>query len=118
MPEGFEDADWFDTYYGDLATVGDWSQVQPLQCGYPASSPSVGDYLEVADTLPTPSPGQGYYYVTAVMFQGETRYGRKASGGQLESERRASRYPRSGILFVRNRHLFPPPILPRRGGWG
>ena len=50
---------------------------------YPDMPPSVGDYLTVADTLPTPSPGQGYYYVTAATFQGETRYGRKAEGGQL-----------------------------------
>jgi hypothetical protein len=32
-PEGFQYADYFDTYYGDLATVGDWSQAQPLHCG-------------------------------------------------------------------------------------
>jgi hypothetical protein len=81
MPEGFQAADWFDTYYGDLATVGDWGQAQPLQCGYPASPPSVGDYLTVADPLPPPSPGQGRYYVTAVNFMGERRYGRKRAGG-------------------------------------
>jgi len=83
MPEGFAAADWFDTYYGTLATVGDWSQAQPLQCGYPASPPSVGDYLTVADPLPTPSPGQGYYYVTAVSYMGQTRWGRQRSGGML-----------------------------------
>jgi len=66
MPEGFQYADFFDTYYGDLATVGDWSQARPLQCGYPATPPSVGDYLTVEDTLPDPAPGAGRYYVTAV----------------------------------------------------
>ena len=81
MPEGMEAADWFDTYVGDLATVGDWSQAQGLQCSYPAAAPSVGDYLTVADTLPTPSPGQGYYYFTSATYQGETRYGRRTSGG-------------------------------------
>ena len=40
MPEGFQFADRFDTYVGDLATVGNWSQAQPHQCGYPASPPS------------------------------------------------------------------------------
>jgi len=80
-PEGFQFADWFDTYYGDLATVGDWSQLHPLQCSYPASPPSVGDYLTVADPLATPSPGHGRYYVTAVNYQGERRYGRKRTGG-------------------------------------
>ena len=83
MPEGFQFADHFDTYYGDLATVGDWSKAQPLQCGYPATAPSPGDYLTVTDTLPTPPPGKGYYYVTAVTHRGQTRYGRKSSGGVL-----------------------------------
>ncbi len=82
-PEGLRGADWFDTYYGDLAMVGDWSQAQPLACDYPASSPSRGDYLEVADPLPDPAPGEGRYYVTAVHYQGEARYGRKSSGGVL-----------------------------------
>ncbi len=83
MPEGFPAADWFDTYYGNLGTVGDWSQAQPLECDFPASMPSVGDFLSVYDPLPSPSPGQGRYYVTAVSYQGQTRYGRKAMGGVL-----------------------------------
>ncbi len=83
MPEGFPAADWFDTYYGDLNTVGDWSQAQPLECEYPTTIPSVGDYLTVADPLPNPGPGQGRYYVTAVSYQGQRRFGRKARGGVL-----------------------------------
>jgi len=83
MPEQFVAADWFDTYWGDLATVGDWSQAQPLQCGYPATSPSFGDYFAVEDTLPMPTPGNGYYYVTAVNYQGQRRYGRRSNGGVL-----------------------------------
>jgi hypothetical protein len=83
MPEGFQYADYFDTYYGDLATVGDWSQAQPLQCGYPATPPSVGDYLTVADTLPPLEPGHGRYYVTSVIYQDQTRYGRRSNGGVL-----------------------------------
>ena len=83
MPEGFQFADHFDSYYGDITTVGDWSQTQPLQCGFPASAPSVGDYLIVDDTLPALEPGEGRYFVTAVTHQGETRYGRKSSGGVL-----------------------------------
>jgi len=83
MPEGFPAADYFDTYYGDLATVGDWSQAQALRCGYPSTPPSVGDYLTVADTLSDPAPGTGRYYVTAVHHQGEVRFGRKSSGGVL-----------------------------------
>jgi len=83
MPEGFQYADYFDTYWGDLATVGNWSQAQPLQCGYPTTAPSIGDYLTVDDTLPTPTPGRGYYYITAVNHQGQRRYGRQSDGGVL-----------------------------------
>ncbi len=80
IPEGFPAADYFDTYYGDIATMGDWSQAQPLRCNYPATLPHAGDYLTASDTLPNPSAGQGYYYVTAATYQGQTRYGRKRQG--------------------------------------
>ncbi|MBZ5638816.1 MAG: hypothetical protein LAO51_08680 [Acidobacteriia bacterium] len=83
IPEGMPVADYFDTYWGDLATVGTWSQAHGLQCHYPLAPPSRGAYLAVADTLPTPQPGHGYYYVTAATYQGQTRYGRKTSGGKL-----------------------------------
>jgi hypothetical protein len=52
MPEGFEGADWFDTYWGDLTTVGDWGSAKGLRCHYPDAPPSVGDFFTVADTLP------------------------------------------------------------------
>ena len=83
MPEGFRAASYFDTYYGDLATVGDGSKAQPLQCGYPATAPHVGVYLTVADPLPDPPLNHGRYYFTAVSYMGATRYGRKSSGGVL-----------------------------------
>ena len=74
-------AGWFDGWTDQ--NDGDWSQAQPLLCGYPATAPSVGDYLTVEDTLPNPAPGQGYHYVTAVNHQGQRRYGRQANGGVL-----------------------------------
>jgi len=74
MPEGFQYADFFDTY---------WGEARPLQCGYPSTQPSVGDHLAVEDTLPTPAPGTGRYYVTAVTHLGQRRFGRKAGGGVL-----------------------------------
>lgn len=83
LPEGTGGADWFDTYYGDLATVGDWSQAHPLVCGYPATPPEPGDYLTVSDPLPDPGPGQGRYYITAVNYQGQRRFGRRSEGGVL-----------------------------------
>ena len=70
-------------WISDLATVCDWSQARPLQCGYPATPPSVGDYFSVEDTLPPPATGTGRYYVTAVTHQGQRKYGRQASDGVL-----------------------------------
>jgi hypothetical protein len=83
MPEGMAAADHFDTYWGSLTHPIDFTQAHPLQCGYPAAQPHVGDYLAVVDTVPTPAPGQGAYYVTAATYQGATRYGRKTAAGQL-----------------------------------
>jgi hypothetical protein len=83
MPEGLGGADHFDTYWGPLTKPIDFTQAHPLQCGYPATPPHVGDYETVADTLPTPAPDSGYYYLTATTYQGQTRDGRKTSGGKL-----------------------------------
>ena len=83
MPDGMRGAKFFDTYYGQLNNPIDFTQAQPLRCGYPATAPNVGDYMSVEDTLPTPKPHQGYYYVTAATFEGDTRYGRRSSGGVL-----------------------------------
>jgi len=83
MPEGMAGADHFDTYWGNLTHPLDFTQAHPLACDYPAAAPHVGDYLTVADTVPTPAPGQGVYYVTAATYQGATRYGRKTTAGHL-----------------------------------
>jgi len=83
MPEGMPAADSFDTYWGNLAHPIDFAQAHPLACDYPAAPPHVGDYLSVADTVPTPAPGQGVYYVTAATYQGATRYGRETAAGHL-----------------------------------
>lgn len=82
-PEGLGGVDHFDTYWGNLTHPLDFTQAHPLQCEYPAAAPHVGDYLTVADTVPTPAPGQGVYYVTAATYQGATRYGRKTTAGHL-----------------------------------
>ena len=83
MPEGMAGADHFDTFYGPLAHPIDFTQAHPLQCGYPATPPHVGDYLTVNDPLPAPEPGTGHYYITSATYQGQTRYGRKATNGHL-----------------------------------
>ena len=83
MPEGMAGADHFDSYWGPLSHPINFTQAHPLQCGYPAVPPHVGDYLTVTDTVPTPAPGQGVFYVTAATYQGATRYGRKTTAGHL-----------------------------------
>ena len=81
LPEGMGGAEHFDTYWGNLTHPLDFTQAHPLQCDYPAAAPHVGDYLTVADTVPTPAPGQGVYYVTAATYHGAIRYGRKTVAG-------------------------------------
>jgi hypothetical protein len=83
MPEGMPAADHFDAYWGNLAKPIDFTQAHQLACDYPAAPPHVGDYLTVADTVPTPAPGQGVYYITSATYQGATRYGRKTTAGHL-----------------------------------
>lgn len=82
-PNGFPGADWFNVYHGDLQTVGDWSQAQPLRCGFPTSIPNAGDSITMVDTLPDPAPGMGRYYITTVNYQGQIRYGRSNEFGTL-----------------------------------
>jgi hypothetical protein len=81
--EALGGVDHFGTYWGPLTHPLDFTHAHPLGCGYPASSPHVGDFLTVADTVPTPSPGQGVYYVTSATYQGATRYGRQQFNGHL-----------------------------------
>jgi|GEM_PF-6097456 len=80
MPEGLASADYFDTYWGNVASLPDFTQAQPMACGYPASPPAVGDFLTVADTSPTPLVGQANYIVTAVTHGSERRFGRQLVG--------------------------------------
>lgn len=97
MPEGLAAADHFDTYYGPLTKPIDFGSAQPLACDYPAAAPSIGDYLEVPAPVPDPPAGQGYWYLTSVTYQGQTRYGRKASGGRL-SGRWPGQFPACGTV--------------------
>jgi hypothetical protein len=80
MPEGLSSADRFDTYWGRVASLPDFTTAHPMSCGYPASLPRVGDFLTVADTSPIPPLGQANYIVTAVTHGPERRYGRQLTG--------------------------------------
>jgi len=79
-PEGLRSADHFDTYWGHVSDLPDFTEAQPMQCHYPATPPAVGDYLTVADTSPAPPPGAANYTVTAVTYGTQRRYGRKLIG--------------------------------------
>src|SRR5262249_3067668 len=91
-PEGLHAADHFDTYWGHVADLPDFTQAQPMQCNYPATPPHAGDYLTVPDTSPVPEPGDANYSMTAVSYWTDRRYGRKRIGGVM-SGRDPARLP-------------------------
>jgi hypothetical protein len=82
-PEGLRAADHFDTYWGHVSDLPDFTQAHAMQCHFPATPPTVGDYLTVADTSPQPSPGYANYIVTAVTSGSQRRYGRKLIAGVI-----------------------------------
>ena len=85
IPEGLHPVDRFDTYWGNVADLPNFTSAQPMQCSYPSIPPSAGDYLTVADTSPLPAPGHGNYIVTAVSHASQTRYGRKLIAGVMSA---------------------------------
>lgn len=92
QPEGLQAAAQYNTYWGRVALPLDLANAHPLQCAYPSSPANPGDYLQITAPVPTPTPGSANYILTSVTYQGQTRAGRKASGGRL-SGRDASRLP-------------------------
>jgi hypothetical protein len=78
-PDGFRSADSLQLWSGDLHSLPDWSQAQPLACAA-AISPTPGQIVTVADTFPNPSVGQGRYYVTASQHGTDRRLGRQLIG--------------------------------------
>lgn len=82
-PEGFRSADRFSTYWGRVSDLPDFTEAHPIACHYPATPPSAGQYITVADTSPLPQPGQANYVVTAVSYGAERRYGRQKLGPSM-----------------------------------
>lgn len=83
MPNGFRAADHFDSYWGPLGAPVDLSTAHPFQCGYPATLPAPGDFLQITAPVPTPAPGCANYVLTSVTYEGQTRAGRKVVNGRL-----------------------------------
>jgi len=80
MPDGFRSADSLQVWAGDVRTMPDWSQAQPLAC-MAAESPSAGQLVSVADTLPDPAVGEGRYYLVASQSGPDRRLGRQYVNG-------------------------------------
>ena len=84
MPEGLDGADHFDTYWGHVSDLPDFTKAQPIECGYPADhQPQAGEYLTVADSSPVPAFGQANYVVTAVNYGSQRRYGQRRVGSVM-----------------------------------
>jgi hypothetical protein len=83
-PDGFRSADSFQVWVGDVRTMPDWSQAEPLTC-VAAQEPTPGQLVSVADTLPDPAVGQGRYYLVASQSEAERRLGRQYVNGTLSA---------------------------------
>jgi hypothetical protein len=79
-PDGFRSADSMQVWTGDVRSMPDWSQAQPLTCSA-ATSPTPGQVVTVPDTLPDPPLGHGRYYLTASVNGADRRLGRQYANG-------------------------------------
>lgn len=68
---------------GNIADLPYFNKATPMECNWPALSPSPGDYLTVVDGSPTPAVGQANYIVTAANHSADIRYGRQNIAGVL-----------------------------------
>lgn len=63
-PDGFRSADSLQVWTGNVRSMPDWSQAQPLACSV-ATSPVPGQVVTVSDGLSDPAVGHGRYYLVA-----------------------------------------------------
>lgn len=75
-PDGFRGADAVQVWTGDVRSMPDWSQAQPLTCSA-ATNPTPGQVVSVPDTLPAPALGHARYYLTATVNGPDRRLGRQ-----------------------------------------
>jgi len=83
-PDGFRSADSLQLWTGDVRSLPDWSQAQPLTCNA-ATSPAPGQIITVADTLPDPPAGHGRYYLSASVKGSDRRLGRQYTNGAFSA---------------------------------
>lgn len=83
-PDGFRSADSFQVWTGDIRSMPDWSEAQPLTC-ISAQNPTPGQVVTVPDTLPDPAVGQGRYYLVASQSGQDRRLGRQYVNGAFSA---------------------------------
>jgi len=83
-PDGFRSADSLQVWTGNVRSLPDWSQAQPLTCSA-AASPTPGQVVSVPDSLPDPAVGQGRYYITASQHGSDRRLGRQYVNGAFSA---------------------------------
>lgn len=83
-PDGFRAADSLQVWTGDVRSMPDWSQAQPLTCEA-ATTPAPGQVVTVADALPDPAVGHGRYYITASQSGPDRRLGRQYVNGAFSA---------------------------------
>ena len=88
-PDGFRSAGWMQAWTGDVGSMPDWSQAQPLTCDA-ATNPLPGQVVTIADTLPDPALGHGRYYLTASVNGTDRRLGRQYVNGGFSARDPAS----------------------------
>ena len=76
FPDGFRSAGSMQVWTGDVRSMPDWSQAQPLAC-MAATSPAPGQVVTVDDTLHNPPVGHGRYYLSASVSGADRRLGRQ-----------------------------------------
>jgi len=91
LPDGFRSVDSMQVWTGDVRTLPDWPRAEPLACTA-ATSPTPGQLVSVADTLPDPAVGEGRYYLVASQSGADRRLGRQYVNGAF-SAREPARLP-------------------------
>jgi hypothetical protein len=88
-PDGFRSADALQVWTGDVRSLPDYSQAQPLSCDA-ATTPTPGQLVSIADTLPDPQRGEARYYVVASQSGTQRRLGRQFVNGAFSARDPAS----------------------------
>lgn len=83
-PDGFRSADSLQVWTGNVRSMPDWSQAQPLACTA-AANPVPGQVVPVLDTLADPPVGEGRYYLAASESGADRRLGRRYMSGAFSA---------------------------------